>query len=424
MLVTFEKKINQNQKLRIKYADEPSKFMESEFELNQEIQNLHVVAAYPSLYPIILSNNSLTSILGMITHENTDISIMTVSLLQEMIDADSLEEARDEMIAFIESFIALNGLELITQNLHRLNEFSSSEDAQGVYNTLAILDSLVEIDSNHAVAVVTKTNILSFLVKRITNKEHDANKVYASEVLSILTQHAPNEVKQLILADESLLDNVLQSIAQYRKKDVVGKTEEQELVENIFLALNTLLTTYVEIQDLFLKLEGLELLLRCWQFQEYVAFCGITTMNLALLHHPKACQHFIDIAGLKYLFAYLTLIGKPSHHKYKKVILQKQEALEDSMVSIVSSLCLQLSMDPTSDYNKRLLVKLIESNYEKLVYVCTLYVKYDSTLRKAESEMVRVKEQLEAQGDYEELEELLDPDNLYLEVCCLCINRS
>ncbi|RYH30639.1 hypothetical protein EON65_04530 [archaeon] len=416
MLVTFEKKIAQNQKQRIKYADEPAKFMESEYELNQEIQNLHVVAAYPSLYPIILQNQSLYSILGMITHENTDISIMAVSLLQEMIDASSLAEAREEMMALIESFIALNGLELITQNLNRLNEFDSSEDAQGVYNTLAILDSLMEINSDHAVAISMKTNIVSFLVKRITNKEHDANKVYASEVLSILTQHAPNEIKQLVLAEEDLLDSVLQSIAHYRKKDIVGKTEEQELVENIFLTLNTLLTSYVDIQDLFLKLEGLELLLRCWQFQEYVAFCSVTTMNLALLHHSKACQHFVDIAGLKYLFAYLTLIGKPSHHKYKKVILQKQEALEDSMVSIVSSLCVQLSLNPASDYNKRLLVKLIENNYEKLIYICTLYVKYDSVLRKAESEMVRVKEQLETEGEEEELEELLDPDNLYLEV--------
>eukprot|EP01031_Cornospumella_fuschlensis_P027173 gene27173-32827_t len=318
MLVTFEKKITQNQKQRIKYAEEPAKFMDSEFELNQEIQNLHVVAAYPSLYPIILQNQSLTSILGMITHENTDISVMAVSLLQEMIDASSLEEAREEMISLIESFIASNGLELVTQNLHRLNEFDSSEDAQGVYNTLAILDSLVEIDSSHSVAIVTRTNIVSFLVKRITNKQHDANKVYASEVLSILTQHAPNEVKQLIVADDGFLDKVMQSIAHYRKMDIVGKTEEQEFVENVFLTLNTLLTAFVEIQDLFLKLEGLELLLRCWQFQEYVAFCGITTMNLALLHHPKACQHFVDIGGLKYLFAYLTLIGKPSHHKYRK----------------------------------------------------------------------------------------------------------
>eukprot|EP01031_Cornospumella_fuschlensis_P046715 gene46715-57208_t len=118
MLVTFEKKITQNQKQRIKYAEEPAKFMDSEFELNQEIQNLHVVAAYPSLYPIILQNQSLTSILGMITHENTDISVMAVSLLQEMIDTSSLEEAREEMIALIESFIASNGLELVTQNLH------------------------------------------------------------------------------------------------------------------------------------------------------------------------------------------------------------------------------------------------------------------------------------------------------------------
>lgn len=57
----------------------------------------------------------------MITHENTDISIATVSLLQEMTDVDiSTEEEKESLLRFVDAFIAGQGLELIVQNITRL----------------------------------------------------------------------------------------------------------------------------------------------------------------------------------------------------------------------------------------------------------------------------------------------------------------
>lgn len=84
--------------------------MESEFELNKEIEELHVVAASPELYPILIQTNAVQSILGLITHENTDISISAVSLLQEMTDPDTLEEAPSEAQQLTEALVAQQGL--------------------------------------------------------------------------------------------------------------------------------------------------------------------------------------------------------------------------------------------------------------------------------------------------------------------------
>ena len=64
MLLSFEKKINKNQKLRMKHPDEPDKFMESEIDLNTEISNLNAIAASPDLYPILVQTGSVSSILG------------------------------------------------------------------------------------------------------------------------------------------------------------------------------------------------------------------------------------------------------------------------------------------------------------------------------------------------------------------------
>jgi len=76
----------------MKYPNEPSKFMESEIELNDQIQELYAIAAYPELYIDFVNNGSVPSILGMVTHENTDISLSAIGLLQELIEPDTILE--------------------------------------------------------------------------------------------------------------------------------------------------------------------------------------------------------------------------------------------------------------------------------------------------------------------------------------------
>ena len=58
---------------------------------------MYAVAASPELYSILVQTGAVSSILGMITHENTDISIATVGLLQEMTDTDTILEEREEV---------------------------------------------------------------------------------------------------------------------------------------------------------------------------------------------------------------------------------------------------------------------------------------------------------------------------------------
>jgi beta-catenin-like protein 1 len=104
LLVAFERKINKNQMLRVKYSDQPEKFMESEIELNQEINELYPLAASPELYPVFIQSGSLTSVLGMITHENTDISITTIGLIQELTDPEVLRET-EEAITLVDALL-------------------------------------------------------------------------------------------------------------------------------------------------------------------------------------------------------------------------------------------------------------------------------------------------------------------------------
>lgn len=122
LLLGFEKKINKNQRLRVKFADEPEKFLESECDLDDEVKNLYAVAASPDLYPQFVELGAVRSLLGLLSHENTDISISVIQLLLELMDPETAVEAEEEMGAFVDAIIKEQGLELLVQNLSRLDE--------------------------------------------------------------------------------------------------------------------------------------------------------------------------------------------------------------------------------------------------------------------------------------------------------------
>eukprot|EP01035_Chromulina_nebulosa_P018369 gene18369-24066_t len=159
LLINFDKKINKNQKIRMKYPNEPDKFMETEIELNEQIQELYSIAAYPDLYHIVVQFGTVSSILGIITHENTDISIAAIGLLNELLDPDNIAEDDGAMI-LVEEFINQQGVELIIQNLSRLDD-TSEEDSQGIFQTLSIVENLIDINKEYS-----KKKILTIWMKR------------------------------------------------------------------------------------------------------------------------------------------------------------------------------------------------------------------------------------------------------------------
>lgn len=211
--------------MRMKYPDQPEKFMDSEIELHSVINDLCVVAASPELYHVMVASGAIVNILGMITHENTDVSLAAIGLMQEMVDAEILAEMEDSTF-FIDCFVQSQGLELIVQNLSRLDE-ANDEDAQGVHHTMAVIENLVDVDPSIAVQICAKTHILKFLLLRLKVRKFDANKLYCSEILSILLQaDEKNQQRVCNLHDADGLDLLLQTIAPYRKRDPASADEQ------------------------------------------------------------------------------------------------------------------------------------------------------------------------------------------------------
>lgn len=127
-----------------------------------------------------------------------------------------------------------------------------------------------------------KQGLMQWLLRRIKTKTpFDPNKLYASELLSILLQHTPDN--RLLLGDLDGIDVLLQQLAvgiyifinfiityipsliilkldlQYYKRHDPQTAEEQEMMENLFNVLCSSLMATVN-RDRFLRGEGLQLM--------------------------------------------------------------------------------------------------------------------------------------------------------------------
>jgi beta-catenin-like protein 1 len=138
----LEKKVAKNRELRIKYADEPQRFLESEADLNNSIQDMHAVAAQLELYPVLVKLGTVQLFLQLLGHENMDIVAVTCNLLQELTDLDSMYENEDFAKDLIDELMNSRIIEtIVQQGLKRLNE-EDKDEADAVANALSVIENV------------------------------------------------------------------------------------------------------------------------------------------------------------------------------------------------------------------------------------------------------------------------------------------
>ena len=214
LILAFEKRSLKNQELRIKFPDDPQKFMTSEVELHDAIQDLRAVATAPDLYPILVELRSVSSFVGLLNHENADIVVAVVDLIQELTDVDTLHESEEGAEALIEALVHNQVAAQLVQCMDKLNE-SVREESDGVHNALSIFENLVEFRPA-VCSEAAEAGLVAWLVKKVKVKvPFDNNKLYASEILSILLQNEPENRKRFGEMG-SAMDSLLQQLAYYK----------------------------------------------------------------------------------------------------------------------------------------------------------------------------------------------------------------
>ncbi|OMJ16873.1 Beta-catenin-like protein 1-like protein [Smittium culicis] len=286
IVIKFEKSVSKNTELRLKYPNDPAKFIDSEADLDESILDLQSFSMnVKECFPFLIESGSLETLVNLLTHENKDIIIDVIQVVGEWTAEDSFndndEEALDELDIVKDMINALKSLsffQLLGNVLASFNEDPRLEDLENdkesVYKTLSIIENISTIDSSLTYSILTEMNLISYLINRIQKsfvsnedsllKQSDSNRHYSSEILSIvvqldskvssaLTQQCPD------FENKSGLDIILHCISKYRKVDPIDEIEF-EFVENLFNVIISLVLVSGDAKSAFLELEGIELI--------------------------------------------------------------------------------------------------------------------------------------------------------------------
>ncbi|KAL4235209.1 Beta-catenin-like protein 1 [Mactra antiquata] len=398
MLLKFEKSVYKNQEMRIKFPDMPEKFMESEVELNDVILEMHVIATVPEFYHILVDLNTVQSLLQLLTHENTDISIAAVDLMQELTDVDTLNESDEGAAALIGALIEGQVVALLVQNLERLDE-TVKEEADGVHNTLAVIENMTEFRPEMC-PDAAQQGLLQWILKRIRSKmPFDVNKLYATEILAILLQNSDDN--RQILGDIDGIDVILQQLAWYKRHDP-GSKEEIEMMENLYNCLCSCLMSPIN-RGRFLKGEGLQLMNLMLREKRMSRNCAIKVLNHAMtgVEGTDNCQKFVDILGLRTIFP--LFMKTPKQGKAGP----SPEELEEHIAAVIGSMLRNCQ----ATQRQRLINKFQENDHEKVERLLELHFKYLDKVRKVDDEIEQDKNRLKYLG--QEVDDDLE-DSFYL----------
>ncbi|KAK9995835.1 hypothetical protein SO802_020521 [Lithocarpus litseifolius] len=135
----------------------------------------HILVGAPELYPDLVNLNAIPSILNLLAHDNTDITVDVVQLLQDLTDPDVFEdneESDEPARVLVDELVENNVLELLVQNLQRLND-SDPDEMAAVYSTLTTVENLVEVKLAVAEMVCERTKLLKWLLGKIKVREFD-----------------------------------------------------------------------------------------------------------------------------------------------------------------------------------------------------------------------------------------------------------
>ncbi|XP_028175095.1 beta-catenin-like protein 1 [Ostrinia nubilalis] len=408
LVLNFEKKALRNREMRIKFPDQPEKFMESEIDLHEALQELSAVATVPDQYPLLVELKCINSLLELLSHDNTDISTKVVHLLQELTDVDILNESEEGAEELIKALADAECPSLLLHNLARLDE-QVPDERDAVHNTLGIIENITEFRPEMCIEVA-KQGFMQWILKRLKMKvPFDANKLYATEILSILLQNTPENRK--LLGELDGIDVLLQQLAFYKRHDPSG-AEEQEAMENMFDSLCCALMEPTN-RDRFLRGEGLQLMNLMLREKKMSRNGSLKVLDHALAGPDGRdnCNKFVDILGLRTVFP---LFMKTP--KRKRLLTVDQH--EEHVVSIIASMLRNCQ----GSQRQRLLAKFTENDLEKVDRLLELHFKYMDKVDRTEKEMEVEAEDLDDDAQYLKrlsggLFTLQLIDRIILEVC-------
>ena len=365
----------------------PVRFMGSEADLDADIKALSILSEHPELYEEFAKLGCLSSLVSLLSHDNTDIAIDAIEIIDELTDED-VEAEQEQWDALVDAMLEADLLSLLYENISRLNEDIESDRA-GIYHVLSVLENLSSRPSI-TTTLGQKTRFLPWLLSRIRKSEPTVsqNKQYAAEILAIFLQSSSENCTEIIsLAG---IDTILQLLSPYRKRDPTKGTEEEEYMANLFDCMICLVDP-VGGKAKFIEAEGIELCLIMLREGRMSKPGALRLLNHALggPEGASCCEKLVEAAGLKPTFGLFM----------KKQDKENTEHLLGIFASMLRSL-------PANEAPRiRLLAKFVEKDYQACDRLVKLRHEYSSKVALIDKEIQQERARLDTEESNERADE-------------------
>lgn len=401
-ITKLDRLTKKNAQLRGRFADSPQKFLDSEAQLDSLIKSFSIMTEHSDLYPAFVEHKGLEVFENLLAHENSDIVVDVIQVLDELIDQDTTANESDIRV-LVEGIVDLGIIDSLITNLSRLDDsrrVRGSEDKQivdgeeeeaeraGVFQILSVFENLTAISGIADVLFINTvagarrngdTGLLPWLLQRILVKEKPVsqNKQYSAEVLSIILQKSHVSRMQFVmqiysdsvLGDLAGIDVLLRALSPYRRFDpAIEETEETEFFENIF---DSLAVTVQEPagKDKLLENEGIDLLLLfVTNGGKHGKSRAVKVLDYALASGASAqlATDFVNNDGLQILFKLFmsSRFADAKNHGARERRSGDAHVSLDAILGIVSSLFRNLP--DSSSQKMKLLARFVEKSFEKL----------------------------------------------------------
>ncbi|KAK7839720.1 beta-catenin-like protein 1 [Quercus suber] len=116
----LKQKLKDNIEACLKYPNQLDRFADSKIDLHDDLHKLNILVGAPELYSDLINLNAIPSILNLLAHNNTDIAVNVVQLLQDLTDPNVFEddeESDEPARVLVNALVENNVLKLLVQNL-------------------------------------------------------------------------------------------------------------------------------------------------------------------------------------------------------------------------------------------------------------------------------------------------------------------
>ena len=356
---------------------------------------------------MLVELKSHSSLVGLLSHDNIDISNSILTLLTELLEGSDDPVEMQYVQALAAELADAGAVSATIANWERLRS-EGEDEGPVVYQTMQFLERMVEYDEETAETLMKHPKFLSLCAATLAPKsvEYGDVELSVSEILSAVVingKSLEDEQKEQkdegsLETDKSLIESLLIVL---HKKGRLNKTSlvDLEVLSNVANAVANLVLSK-RFHKAFLACEGVHLLVKLLESKGCGVMSAMRVLSFATQDKREACEVLVEAGGIKQLFKWWMKDEWPS--KMSKRFSWGQDewkSMREYVVSTVFNCCSLLGFGTMAQL--RLWKKFDDDGGKAVAQALAMWCGYRDALS-SKGLMVSLRED---QGDGDEEEE-------------------